>query len=61
MLSSNKQQQKQQSKETPEGNESNADNPKTPENNINTPVRKSTVSKKQSFPFWKILIYSTYL
>ncbi len=45
----NKQQQKQQSKETTETNKSNADNPKTPENNINTPVRRSTVSKKTLF------------
>jgi hypothetical protein len=57
----NKQQQKQQSKETTERNKSNTDDPKTPENNINTPVRRSTVSKKQCVPFWIILIYSTYL
>ena len=44
-----KQQQKQQSKETTERNKSNADDPKTPENNINTPVRRSTVSKKTMF------------
>jgi hypothetical protein len=43
------QQQKQQSKETTERNESNADDPKTPENNINTPVRRSTVCKKTMF------------
>jgi hypothetical protein len=45
----NEQQQKQQSKETTETNKSNADDPKTPENNINTPVRRSTVSKKTMF------------
>jgi hypothetical protein len=44
-----KQQPKQQSKETTESNECNADNPKTPENNIKTPVRRSTVSKKTMF------------
>jgi hypothetical protein len=44
-----KQQQKQQSKETTERNKSNADNPKTPENKINAPVRRSTVSKKTMF------------
>jgi hypothetical protein len=43
------QQQKQQSKETTERNESNADDPKTPENSINTPVHRSTVSKKTMF------------
>ncbi len=56
-----KQQPKQQSKMTTESNESNADNPKMPENNIKTPVCRSTVNKKQCFPFWKILINSTYL
>jgi hypothetical protein len=45
------QQQKQQSKETTESNESNADDPKMAENNIKTPVCRSTVSKKQCFPF----------
>jgi hypothetical protein len=48
-LSSDKQQQKQQSKETIVRNKSNADDPKLPENNINTPVRRSTVSKKPMF------------
>ncbi len=56
-----KQQQKQQSKEITERKESNADNPKMPENITKTPVRRSTVSKKQCFPIWKILIYSIYL
>ena len=55
------QQQEQQSKETTESNESNADDPKMPENITKTPVCRSTVSKKQCFPIWKILIYSTYL
>jgi hypothetical protein len=44
-----KQQPKQQSKETTKSNESNADDPKTPENNIKTPVCRSTVSKKTMF------------
>jgi hypothetical protein len=48
-LSSDKQQQKQQSKETIVRNKSNADDPKLPENNINTPVRRRTVSKKPMF------------
>ena len=56
-----KQQQEQQSKETTESNQSNADDPKMPENITKMPVRRSTVSKKQCFPIWKILIYSTYL
>jgi hypothetical protein len=45
----NKQQQKQQSKETTERNKSNSDNSKMLENNINTPVHRSTVSKKTMF------------
>jgi hypothetical protein len=49
----NKEQQKQQSKETTESNKSNADYPKTPQNNIKTPVRRSTVSKKKCFHFEK--------
>jgi hypothetical protein len=55
------QQQKQQSKETTERNESNADDPKTPENNINTPVHRSTVSKKTMFSILKLfdLLYSS--
>jgi hypothetical protein len=44
-----KQQPKQQSKETTESNKSNADDPKMPEKNIETPVRRSTVSKKTMF------------
>jgi hypothetical protein len=56
-----KQQQEQPSKETTESNESNADDPKMPEYITKTPVRRSTVSKKQCFTIWKILIYSTYL
>jgi hypothetical protein len=61
MLSSKKQQQKQQSNENAEIHESNTEDPKTKENNINTPEHRSTVSKKQCFPYWKILIYSTNL
>jgi hypothetical protein len=61
MLSSDKEQQKQQSNENAEVHESNAEDPKMTENNINTPERRSTVSKKQCFPYWKILIYSTNL
>jgi hypothetical protein len=61
MLASNKNQQKQQSNDNAEVNESNGEDPKTPDNNINTPECISTVSKKQCFPYWKILIYSTNL
>jgi hypothetical protein len=51
------QQQKRHSNKTTEGNKSNTEHPKTTqENNINTPVLGSTVSKKQYFPFWKILL-----
>jgi hypothetical protein len=51
------QQQKGQSNMTTEGNESKAEDPKTTqENNISTPVLGSTVSKKQHFSFWKILL-----
>jgi hypothetical protein len=60
-LSSNKQEQKQQSNENAEVHKSNAEDPKTAENNINTPERRSTVSKKQCFPYWKILIKYTNL
>jgi hypothetical protein len=45
----NEQQPKQQSKETTESNKSNVDDPKTPENNIKTPVHRSTVIKKTMF------------
>ncbi len=53
----NKQQQTGQSMETTEGDKSNAEDSKTTqENNNDMPVLGSTVSKKQYFPFWKILL-----
>jgi hypothetical protein len=54
----NKQQQTGQSMENTEGDKSNAEDSKTTqENNNDTPVLGSTVSKKkQYFPFWKILL-----
>ncbi len=57
-----KQQQKGQSNKTTDGNESNAEDPKTTqENNINTPVLGSTVSKKTIFSILENIAYSTYL
>jgi hypothetical protein len=54
-----KQQQTRQSMETTEGEESNAEDSKTmQENNINTPVLGSTVSKKNNiFHFGKYCLY----
>jgi hypothetical protein len=55
----NKQQQMGQSMETTEGDKSNAEDSKTThENNINTPVLGSTVSKKNNiFHFAKYCLY----
>jgi hypothetical protein len=55
------QQQKEQSRETKERNESNTEDPKMQENNINTGVRGSTVSKKTMVSILKNIAYSTHL
>jgi hypothetical protein len=58
----NEQQQMGQSMETTEGDESNAEDSKTTqENNINTPVLGSTVSKKTIFSILENIAYITYL
>jgi hypothetical protein len=58
----NEQQQTGQSMETTEGDESNAEDSKTmQENNINTPVLGSTVSKKTIFSILENIAYTTYL
>ncbi len=57
-----KQQQTGQSMETTEGDKSNAEDSKTTkENNINTPVLGSTVSKKTIFSILENIAYTTYL